>query len=138
LRHAAGFADSGLYRDTLSGMPIYEYRCESCKRRVSVWVRRMGDDAERCPRCGGATLTRLVSRFAFSRGDEARLVRLADDAALAGIDEKDPKPVARFVKRMGQEMGEDAGPELEQAMEEMESGGAGEWGGEASDAAAAS
>jgi len=26
-------------------MPIYEYRCESCKRRVSVWVRRMGADA---------------------------------------------------------------------------------------------
>jgi len=28
------------------------------------------------------------------------------------------------MKRMGQELGEDAGPELDQAIEEMESGGA--------------
>jgi putative FmdB family regulatory protein len=103
-------------------MPIYEYHCESCQRRVSVWVRRMGDDAERCPRCGGATLTRLVSRFAFARGDEARFDRLADDAALAGVDENDPKSVARFMKRMGKELGEEAGPEFEQAMNELESG----------------
>jgi len=105
-------------------MPIYEYHCASCQRRVSVWVRRMGDDAERCPHCGGATLTRLVSRFAFARGDEARFDRLADDAALAGVDENDPKSVARFMKRMGKELGEDAGPEFEQAVEEMEQGGA--------------
>jgi putative FmdB family regulatory protein len=103
-------------------MPIYEYRCESCQRRVSVRVRRMGEDATSCPLCGAATLTRLVSRFALARGDEARFERLADDAALAGVDENDPKSVARFMKRMGQEMGEDAGPELEQAMEELEPG----------------
>jgi putative FmdB family regulatory protein len=103
-------------------MPIYEYRCQDCHRRVSVLVRRMGEEAESCPRCGGAHLTRLVSRVALIRGEEARLERLADDAALAGVDENDPKSVARFMKRMGQEMGEDAGPEFEQAVEEMESG----------------
>jgi putative FmdB family regulatory protein len=110
-------------------MPIYEYRCESCRRRVSVWVRRMGEEAQRCPRCGGTRLERLVSRFAYARGDEARMERLADDAALAGVDENDPRSVARLMKRMSEQMGEDAGPELEQAMEEIESGG-GETGGE--------
>ncbi len=108
-------------------MPIYEYYCESCQQRVSVWVRRMGMDAESCPRCAGAKLTRLVSRFASPRGDEARLDRLAEDAALTGVDENDPKSMARFMKRMGQEIGEEAGPEFERAMEDVESaGGAGE------------
>ena len=104
-------------------MPIYEYRCQDCRRRVSVLVRRMGAEAESCPQCGSPKLERLVSRFALVRGEEARLERLADDPSLAGIDETDPKSMARVMKRMGQELGEDAGPEFQQAMEEMESGG---------------
>lgn len=87
-------------------------------------VQRMGEDARACPRCGSARLTRLVSRFALARSEEARLERLADDSTLAGLDENDPKSVARFMKKMGQELGEDAGPEFEQAIEEMEAGGA--------------
>ncbi len=104
-------------------MPIYEYHCEACKRRVSVRVPRMGEEAERCPRCGGGPLVRLVSRFALARSEESRLERLADDATLSGVDEDDPRSVARFMKRMGQEMGEEGGPEFEQAMEELERGG---------------
>ncbi len=104
-------------------MPIYEYRCEDCRRRVSVWVRRMGQEAERCPRCGGVRLRRLVSRFALARSEEERLERLAEDPALAGVDENDPKSVARFMRRMGQELGEDAGEDFEQAIEEIERGG---------------
>jgi len=118
-------------------MPIYEYRCEICRRRVSVWVRRMGQEAERCPVCGGERLTRLVSRFALVRGEEARMEHLADDAALAGVDENDPKSMARLMKRMGRELGEDAGPEFEEAIQEMESGAEpGDAGGGAMDAAA--
>jgi len=83
----------------------------------------MGEEAERCPRCGGGPLVRLVSRFALARSEESRLERLADDATLSGVDEDDPRSVARFMKRMGQEMGEEGGPEFEQAMEELERGG---------------
>jgi putative FmdB family regulatory protein len=115
-------------------MPIYEYRCENCHRRVSVLVKRMGEEASACPRCGSVQLSRLVSRFAYARGEEARLERLAEEAALAGVDENDPKSAARFMKRMGEELGEEAGPELGQAIEEMESGG----GGAADDAPSAS
>jgi len=104
-------------------MPIYEYRCQDCRRRVSVWVRRMGQEAESCPRCGSARLTRLISRFALVRGEEARMERLADEAALAGVDEQDPKSVARWMRRMGQELGEEGGAEFDQAIEEMEHGG---------------
>jgi len=101
-------------------MPIYEYRCEACRQRVSVFVKRMGAEAERCPRCGGTRLVRLYSRFALARSEESRLERLADDAALAGVDENDPKSVARLMRRMGSELGEEAGPEFEQAIDELE------------------
>jgi hypothetical protein len=85
-----------------------------------VLVPRMGAETEVCPRCGSRALRRLVSRFAFARGYEARLERLVDDATLAGVDEDDPKSVARFMRRMGQELSEDAGEDFQQALEEVE------------------
>jgi hypothetical protein len=48
---------------------------------------------------------------------------LADDDALAGLDEQDPASMERLMKRMGDEMGEDFGDEMTQAFEsEGESG----------------
>lgn len=102
-------------------MPIYEYRCESCGRKLSL-LRRMGEEAEACPKCGSLRLTRLYSRFALARSEEDRLERLADEVEMAGIDENDPKSVARWMRRMGQELGED-GEEFEEALEEIERGG---------------
>ncbi|MGB9606560.1 MAG: FmdB family zinc ribbon protein [Bryobacteraceae bacterium] len=103
-------------------MPIYEYRCEGCGRKVSVLVRRMGEEAAQCPRCGSPRLVRLYSRFAFARSEEDRLERLADEVETTGIDENDPKSVARWMRRMGEELGED-GEEFEEALEEIERGG---------------
>ncbi len=107
-------------------MPIYEYRCQDCGRKVSVLVARMGQEAEQCPRCGSPKLLRLYSRFALARSEEDRLERLADEAELAGVDENDPKSVARWVKRMGQELGEEGSEEFEEALEEIERGETGE------------
>src|SRR5262245_57851047 len=40
-------------------MPIYEYHCADCRRRVSLLVMRISDPGTaRCPRCGGEHLTR--------------------------------------------------------------------------------
>lgn len=108
-------------------MPIYEYRCQGCNRKVSIFVRRMGaDEGVSCPRCGSQTLERLFSRFALARSEEDRLERLADPSVLGDVDENDPKSMARLMKRMGKELGEEAGPEFDQAIEEMEAGGSGE------------
>ncbi len=102
-------------------MPIYEYRCENCGRKFSLLM-RMGEEARSCPRCGSSRLTRLYSRFALARSEEDRLERLADEAEMAGIDENDPKSVARWMRRMGEELGEDS-EEFEEALEEIERGG---------------
>jgi hypothetical protein len=49
--------------------------------------------------------------------------RMADDDALAGVDEHAPKSVARWTRQMGQELGEEGGTEFDQAVEEIERGG---------------
>jgi len=111
-------------------VPIYEYECQGCRRRVSVLVRSLaGHASPRCPRCGSAELSRLMSRFAMVKSEDARLESLADPSQYGDLDENDPKSVARFMKRMGQEMGEDLGEDLDAAMEETMAEGDSDGGG---------
>lgn len=100
-------------------MPIYEYECQGCRRRVSLLIRTLHPtEAPRCPRCNSAELSRLMSRFATVKSEDARLDSLSDPASFGDLDENDPRSVAQFVKKMGSEMGEDLGPDLDAAMDE--------------------
>ena len=82
-------------------MPIYEYDCRGCKRRVSLFFpsfsaveARTAAGENRCPRCGSADLTRKMSRV---RAIRAASVGVTDDDHLgdelggmgAGLDDID-------------------------------------------------
>jgi putative FmdB family regulatory protein len=106
-------------------MPIYEYRCRKCRRRVSIFLRSFGESESaqpKCTHCGHDQLDRLVSRVAIVKSEEARLDAMADDAALADLDENDPKSMARWMKKMASQVGEDLGDEFDEAVDRMESG----------------
>ena len=110
-------------------MPIYEYLCRSCRKKSSAIVLVRARESEvRCTHCGSADLEKLWSRFASPKSEDARLDALSDPSAMAGLDENDPRSVAKFMKKMGQEMGEDVG-DIEQAMEEERAGGGADGGG---------
>jgi putative FmdB family regulatory protein len=105
-------------------MPIYEYRCNKCKKRVSVLTLRVSEEVNpACDRCGSKDLSRLMSRFATVKSEEARLDALADPSNLSGLDENDPKSMARWMRKMGKELGEEfSGEDFDQMIEEMEAG----------------
>ncbi|MGH6691722.1 MAG: FmdB family zinc ribbon protein [Gammaproteobacteria bacterium] len=108
-------------------MPIYEYECHGCRRRVSLLVLRpSASEAPACPRCGSQDLARLMSRFATVKSEDARLDALADSSSLGDLDENDPSSVARFMKKMGRELGDDLGDDFESAMDEAMTEGEGE------------
>jgi putative FmdB family regulatory protein len=106
-------------------MPIYEFECRDCRVRTTALVMVRARTGEvRCRKCGGGNLERLYSRFATPRSEDARLDALTDESALSGLDESDPRSVARFVKKMGEGLGEDVGGDLEAVIdEEMGAGG---------------
>ncbi len=55
-------------------MPIYEYRCNGCRRKVTVLTLRVSEAVEPvCEHCGSTALTRLMSRFAMVRSEDDRL-----------------------------------------------------------------
>ena len=68
-------------------------------------------------------MDRLMSRFAVARSEESRLESLGDPSSFAGLDENDPRSMARWMRKMGKELGEDmAGPEFDEMVDELESG----------------
>jgi putative FmdB family regulatory protein len=106
-------------------MPIYEYHCSDCQRRVSLLWRSYSDAEAReaaCPRCGGKNLRRVVSRVAVLRSEESRMDSLAEPDAMGGLDEEDPKSLARWMRKMSQETGEDLGPEFDEVVGRLEAG----------------
>jgi len=99
-------------------MPIYEYICRDCRQRSSVLVLNLKNAVSTsCRHCGSSQVERVLSRFATPQSEESRLDSLADPASLGGLDEQDPKSMARFMKKMGEEMGEDVG-DVESMMDE--------------------
>ncbi|MGV8074242.1 MAG: FmdB family zinc ribbon protein [Syntrophobacteraceae bacterium] len=109
-------------------MPIYEYRCKKCAKKTEFITFRVSETVDAvCRHCGGLDMELAPSRIRVRLSEETRMERLADPSRLGGLDENDPKSMARWMKQMSHEMGEDMGGEdvdamIEQAMEE-ESGG---------------
>ncbi len=105
-------------------MPIYEYRCGNCKRRVSIFFRSFSAVGEaHCPNCDSTDLTRLVSKVAALKSEDARLEALSDPSNFGDVDENDPKSMARFMRKMGDQMGgEELGPEFHEMVDRLESG----------------
>jgi putative FmdB family regulatory protein len=99
-------------------MPIYEYGCLKCRRKMSFLVLSPASFQPVCKYCKGTELEQLYSRFAMPKSEERRLESLADPSSFAGLDENDPSSVARWMKKMGKEMGEDFGEDVDQMAEE--------------------
>ena len=109
-------------------MPIYEYRCKKCGKRFSVLTLRVSETpVPQCDKCGSRSADRLLSRFAMPKSEESRMESLADPSNLEGLDENDPKSVARWMRKMGKEVGEDvSGEDFDQMIDDVEAGEGGE------------
>jgi putative FmdB family regulatory protein len=106
-------------------MPIYEYYCNDCKRRVSLLWQSFADAEKRepiCPRCHGKNLRRLISRVAVLHSEDSRLDDLSDPSSMGDLDENDPKSLARWMRKMADETGEDLGPEFNEVVGRLEAG----------------
>jgi len=104
-------------------MPIYEYFCNDCRKRFSrFWKTISADQGACCPACGSGDLTRLLSRVAVISSEESRLDALADPGNFGDMDENNPRSIARWMKKMGQETGEDMGGEFDEMIGRVEAG----------------
>ena len=115
-------------------MPIYEYQCNDCSRISSHLVLNVSEFQPFCSHCGGKDVKKLISRVRVRLSEETRLERLMDPSLLGGLNENDPKSMARVMKKMGALAGDDMEEDfdqmvdeaVEEAVREQESGGGGD------------
>ena len=101
-------------------MPIYEYLCPMCNGRFQKLVPGFSDPTGlACPRCGAADVRRAISRVAVLKSEDARADALADASMFAGLDENDPRSIARWAKKLGKELGEEAGDDWDEMVDQM-------------------
>src|SRR3954470_23608058 len=104
-------------------MPIYDYRCQGCQRRISLLFQTYAAaDHAACPHCGSTELSRLVTRFAVMRSEDTILDDLSDAAAYGEVDENDPGSIARWARKMGPEDGDELGGDYDEMVDRMEAG----------------
>ena len=123
-------------------MPLFEFRCLDCEKRFTFLAGVIADNDEaKCPRCGSEELKKLISRVARGRDDDARLDAMADK--LENSDFDDEREVRKFAREMGREMGSETGEDMSDEIEamieaeargeDMDSSGAGGFGGSSGD-----
>lgn len=108
-------------------MPTYEYRCNDCGRKVTLFYKTYDDydsAMHTCPHCGSANLTRLISRVGISVSPISRLMSgdVDDDSAFDDLENADPRTLGHMLREMSAETGEDLGPEFEEVVGRLEKG----------------
>jgi putative FmdB family regulatory protein len=106
-------------------VPSYDFRCKDCHHAFTVTVNSVADieaASPRCPKCKSRDLSRLIRRVRIMTSDDARMERLADPSRLSGLDENDPRGMARMMRDMAQESGEDLGEEFGEVVDRLEAG----------------
>jgi putative FmdB family regulatory protein len=118
-------------------MPVYEFYCADCHTIFNFLARQVSTDRRpACPKCHKPQLERQVSRFAVSKGqkeepsagmpdlDEAKLEKVMMGLAgeMAGLDENDPRQMARFMRKFAESTGMNMASGIDEVIHRLESG----------------
>ncbi len=107
-------------------MPIYEYRCGKCRRRVDIFVQGFSPPSDpSCTKCGSKELNRIYSSFAMRRSKNDRGVYdeiLSDSKLTQGLMRNDPRALAEWSRKMARATGEDVTPESEELLSRLDAG----------------
>ena len=85
-------------------MPIYEYRCEACNRRLELFFRSYEQSqSPLCSSCGSASPTRLVSRVTVVKSWGGSM---GDPGDFGDVDEDDPRAMEQWMMDVKRGMGD--------------------------------
>ncbi len=105
-------------------MPVYEYWCNNCRHKVTLYIRGFSETPKAiCATCGNENLRRLFSSFAVHKTDKDVYDDiLSDNRLVRGMMSDDPHALAEWTRRMEGTAPGETGPEYEEMMERLERG----------------
>ena len=103
-------------------MPLYEYWCQHCQRKLVLYLPTFSETLPSCPQCSKDTLRRLISTFSVRSKTYKDVYEdiLSDSQLTRGMMADDPKALAEWNRRMSQ--GKEVAPEYEDMIGRMDKG----------------
>ena len=103
-------------------MPIYEYICTPCNKRVSLFFRSYDEVNTKtavCPECGDSDLKRLISISGIStRGNKTSDAR----KSFKDLTSNEPQALAHTMRSMMNKSGQDYGSQYNEVVHRLEKG----------------
>jgi putative FmdB family regulatory protein len=105
-------------------MPIYEFMCQNCHRRVCFLVRDISAPfAPKCSSCGSTHLSRVISGFAYHKSLETVWEESGESTVRPGDDYyKDPQNIGRWVEKKFQDMGQELPSQIQEKIQAAREG----------------
>lgn len=106
-------------------MPLYEYRCDACSAVAQVLTRTLSEAPHpACERCGGTSMTRLISRVARVRTAQEAWEASGTPDAPGGDYYRDPRNIGRKVEEDFRRYGVDLPREVREKIDAARDGSA--------------
>ena len=90
-------------------MPIYEFICQNCHKRLSFLIRDISAPcAPKCSSCGDTNLSRVISGFSYHKSLKTVWEESGEPTMRPGNDyHRDPRNIGRWVEKKFQDMGQE-------------------------------
>lgn len=105
-------------------MPTYDFICNDCNQRFDVFqsFAEYGKKPVFCAHCNSKNVRRRMTRVRIAKSDDSRMESMTDEFSdMEGLEE-DPQAMARVMRKMGKQMGEDLPPEFNEVVDRLEKG----------------
>jgi len=105
-------------------VPIYEFICQNCHRRLSFWARDISAPfVPKCSSCGGTNLSRAVSGFAYHKPLKTVWEESGKPIIHPGEDYyEDPRNIGRWVEKKFQDMGQELPSQIQEKIQAAREG----------------
>jgi putative FmdB family regulatory protein len=104
-------------------MPIYEYRCNNCRKEFGqLFLNPKEIDNARCRYCNSKNITRLLSSFSVHQTEESRLSNFETSKPRGADFYKDSRNIGVWAKKRMRELGVDLGPKMDEIVEKGRTG----------------
>jgi putative FmdB family regulatory protein len=105
-------------------MPVYEFICQNCHRRLSFLIRDISAPcAPKCSSCGDTNLSRVISGFSYHKSLKTVWEESGEPTTHPGDDYyKDPRNIGRWVEKRFQDMGQELPSRIQEQIEAAREG----------------
>ncbi len=106
-------------------MPIYEYGCEDCQKRSTVFFRGFAEVETRqviCPYCHGTHLKRLISKVRIVSSAGKHSQKLSDPTHPDDQEDTSPRALASKMRKMHKDVGGGLGDDFNHVVARLEAG----------------